>query len=393
MKQGGPLNLILLLLLIAGVALGTEDGHDDHDRAMNGAKAVHADPKNADAYCARAAAQLAKKQTKQAIADASRAINLDPDNAVAYHIRGTAQFLRNQNIAALHDLSEAIGLDPSLSDAYYVRGLIRAKRGDLQKAVADFTSTVELDPGATAALVQRAEIYSKLFQFPLAIADYSELIEHDSGNAELYNRRGLARASMLDIDAAIADYTEAIRLWPEFEEAYYNRGIAYANMNAYESPNFQEPAPWGNQRHWRAAIADLSTAIAYRPDRADSYRYRGFAHNGVGENDEAIADLKEALRLNPKEWWAHVGLADVYEMRSDFHKAEREYAIAVRLQRQNVELFMCIARISMRVVKISNPHWRRQQKRCSWPRTIRLRFLRAPLRTIFSSGTIWHFVI
>ena len=111
-------------------------------------------------------------------------------------------------------------------------------------------------------------------------------------------------------------------------------------MNAHKNPNFQEPAPWGNQNHWRAAIADLSMAIAYRPDRADSYRYRGFAHNGVGENDEAIADLKEAIRLNPKEWWAHLGLADVYEMRGDFQQAEREYEIAARLQTQNAEVFV-----------------------------------------------------
>ena len=190
----------------------------------------------------------------------------------------------------------------------------------------------------------------KLFQFPLAVADYSELIEGDPGNAELYNRRGLVRSSMLDLEAAIADYTEAIRLQPEFEEAYYNRGVAYANMNAHESPNFQEPEPWGDQRRWRAAMVDLSTAIAYRPDRADSYRYRGFAHNGLGENDEAIADLKEAVRLNPKGSWAHVGLADVYEMRGDFNKAEREYK---SLHEWRTSTYLCIARISTRASRIS----------------------------------------
>src|SRR5437660_3760455 len=155
---------------------------------------------------------------------------------------------------------------------------------------------------------------------------------------------------MQDFDAAIADYTEAIRLQPEFEEAYYNRGVAHAHTNAYKSVNFQEPAPWGDQSHWRATIADLSVAIAYRPDRADSYRYRGFAHNGVGENEEAIADLNEAVRLNSKDGWAHVGLADVYEMRGDFDKAEREYDIAARLEKQNVDVF----------VHRSTFYWRRQ---------------------------------
>jgi tetratricopeptide (TPR) repeat protein len=335
-----PLNVIFSLILTISVARSAENAHEDHDRAINDAsQAIHRNPKDANAYCARAAARLAQRQTQQAITDASQAISLDPENAEAYHIRGSAQFLRNENVAALHDLSEAIGLDPSISDAYYLRGLIRLKRSAFHKAITDFTLTLELDPNATAALLHRAEAYSKIFQFPLAIADYSELIDGDPGNAELYNRRGLARAGMLDLEAAIADYTEAIRLGPEFEEAYYNRGVAYANMNAHENPNFWEPVPWANQSHWRAAMADLSMAIAYRPDRSDSYRYRGFAHNGLGENDEAIADLKQAVRLNPKSPWAHVGLADVYEMRGDFHEAEREYEIAAGLQ-QDVDVFV-----------------------------------------------------
>jgi tetratricopeptide (TPR) repeat protein len=331
--------VILSLILAMSVARGVDETNENHDRAIRDAsQAIHRNPKDADAYCARAAARLAQRQTQQAIADASQAISLDPENAEAYHIRGNAQFLRNENVAALHDLSEAIGLDPAISDAYYVRGLIRLKRNAFHKAITDFTSTIELDPNATAALLHRAEAYSKVFQFPLAIADYSELIDRDPGNAELHNRRGLVRASTLDLEEAITDYTEAIRLQPEFEEAYYNRGVAYANMNAHENPNFHEPAPWGNQNHWRAAIADLSTAIAYQADRADSYRYRGFAHNGLGENDEAVADLTEAVRLNPKSPWAHVGLADVYEMRGDFDRAEREYEIAARME--DVDIFV-----------------------------------------------------
>ncbi len=124
-------------------------------------------------------------------------------------------------------------------------------------------------------------------------------------------------------------------------------------MNARENPNFDRPVPWGNQAHWMAAIADLSTAIAYRPDRADSYRYRGFAHNGVGENDDALADLAEALRLNPKDWWAHLGRADVYELRGEFKKAEGEYDIASRLQPRNADIFRLV-RIFMRAGRISN---------------------------------------
>ena len=99
------------------------------------------------------------------------------------------------------------------------------------------------------------------------------------------------------------------------------------------------------------------------------------------------------MRLNPREWWAHAGLADVYEMRGDFHKAEREYDIAARLEKQNVDVFVHRSNFYARRQDFERALTERQTKRCNWPRTIRLRFLRAPLRTIFSSGTIWRFVI
>ena len=88
-----PLNVILSLILTMSVVRGAEETNDSHDRAINDAsQAIHRNPRNADAYCARAGARLAKKQTKKAIADASRAIELDPENAEAYHIRGSARF-------------------------------------------------------------------------------------------------------------------------------------------------------------------------------------------------------------------------------------------------------------------------------------------------------------
>ncbi|HKH20237.1 MAG TPA: hypothetical protein VKB53_04955, partial [Gammaproteobacteria bacterium] len=124
-----PLKVIFSSILLLSVAYGAKETHDDQAVAINDvSKGIQANPKNAYAYCARAAAHLAQKHTKQAIADATHAITLNPENAEAYHIRGAARFLTNENVAALHDLSEAIGLDPSIGDAYYLRGLIRAKK-------------------------------------------------------------------------------------------------------------------------------------------------------------------------------------------------------------------------------------------------------------------------
>ncbi len=64
--------------------------------------------------------------------------------------------------------------------------------------------------------------------------------------------------------------------------AYYNRGLAYENLDNYEK-----------------AIADFSKAIAFNPDDADSYLYRGIDKTRIGDKAGGDADIETAKRLNP----------------------------------------------------------------------------------------------
>ena len=62
-----------------------------------------------------------------------------------------------------------------------------------------------------------------------------------------------------------------------------NRGLAYSNI--------------GNIDH---AIADLNEAIRLDPKSARSYAVRADVYSRSGEHDRGIADCIEAIRLDPK---------------------------------------------------------------------------------------------
>ena len=66
--------------------------------------------------------------------------------------------------------------------------------------------------------------------------------------------------------------------------AYNNRGNAYYNRS-----------------EWTKAIADLSEALALDPNCAEAHNSRGSLYDNMGQHDKAIADYTEAVRLDPKD--------------------------------------------------------------------------------------------
>src|SRR5690349_596389 len=77
------------------------------------------------------------------------------------------------------------------------------------------------------------------------------------------------------------------------------------------------------KRELDAALADLDEAIRLDPTYACSYNNRGRTYGFKGDYDRAIADYNEALKLNPNMAIAYNNRGDAY-----FHKRELDRAIA-----------------------------------------------------------------
>src|SRR5262249_15186389 len=135
-----------------------------------------------------------------------------------------------------------------------------------------------------------------------AIAACSRLIKSESfksgsrgvAHPWFYNR-GVAYEREGDLDAALADLSEAIRLDAKFATAYTARGTTYWQQGKAE-----------------LALADWNEAIrlanAYPNAYNDSLPYmnRGALYYGLRRQyDLAIADLTEAIRLDPKNGMAY----------------------------------------------------------------------------------------
>ena len=151
-----------------------------------------------------------------------------------------------------------------------------------------------------------------------------------------------------DYDKAAADFSEAIKahrddrgtffayamVWPRSqpnaarEVAIHpatDLAIAYANRGSV----------WMQKKQYDKAIADLSEAIRLDPELAGLYGNRGRAWFQKKEFDRAISDLDQCIRLDPKapEFYLYRGRG--WFAKSEYDKAIADYTSAIRLKPDN----------------------------------------------------------
>ena len=144
---------------------------------------------------------------------------------------------------------------------------------------------------------------------------------------ELFFERGEIYAQKADYNSAIADMSEIID-----RDYYFNEDYDEFVLRIHEDIYLGEDS-WSSDH--------TSSHFGSDPS-ARAYNNRGFYYYKKGENDQAIADLTEALRLynervefdpesNPDFAKIYLNLGSVYYAKKDDEKALASYDSAVRL--------------------------------------------------------------
>ena len=128
----------------------------------------------------------------------------------------------------------------------------------------------------------------------------------------------------------LEDAKEKVRKYPDEAWAHGLLGVAYAELGKYEE-----------------AMESFKRAIRIDPDDADAHLGLAWAHNGLGnayfrsgKYQEAINSLKQAIRIDPRSSQAHFALGGGYVAEGDRSSALEEYEILKKLDTKKAnELF------------------------------------------------------
>jgi serine/threonine protein kinase/Tfp pilus assembly protein PilF len=227
----------------------------------------------------------------------SSAVRLNPIDPEALKRRAYAYGGLGKYDAAIQDLGEAIRLQPDSALAFRVRGSYFLEKGEIDVALQDLNKAIALDPSDGLAFASRCAALNANHRY----------------------------------DDAVRDCTESIRLKPKFGLALSDRGEALAGNGLYDR-----------------AVEDLTEAILVNSDELTAtshaatipdqtipklyylFAYRGFCFASAGNDDRAIQDYTEALRLQPQDESALVNRGVLFSHKGNYDRALQDYTAAIQ---------------------------------------------------------------
>ena len=109
-----------------------------------------------------------------------------------------------------------------------------------------------------------------------------------------YLNRGVTHLFQKQFDPAIRDFDQALRVTPRNAHVLVQRATAYYFKKQPER-----------------ALTDLNEAIRIDANRLQAYKLRGGILGVLGKRDQAIADFRKVLELNPANENAKKNLRDL----------------------------------------------------------------------------------
>jgi len=127
------------------------------------------------------------------------------------------------------------------------------------------------------------QCYQQLGRWREAQGAYEEFIAANPREKEAFANLGLVKAKLGDSDSAVADFSKALELDPKFVDARRNRGTEYLRQKRYDS-----------------AIEDFSSVLAKDGDDTGTLYKRAYAYCTSEQRKLGTKDLRDVLRIEPK---------------------------------------------------------------------------------------------
>jgi tetratricopeptide (TPR) repeat protein len=236
-----------------------------------------------------------------------------------------------------------------------------------------FATLAYLALTATAGWSQDAmDFYNRGLESSLAnkrIEYFSKAIELNPNLAAAYEKRALHYYYQRKYDKAINDYSKLIEFKPLEANAYLMRGLTYlkkerggwikAEIDSLRSHFSKQGLPRSGEL-LEKAIADLSQAIELDPKRASAYSYRAEAYRFMGMTKESLHDSAVAIQLGGDSLSiasAHATRAKIYGQQGQHELAEAEFRKAMELNPRFYVFGFFLLRYFDDIPSLEEVHW------------------------------------
>jgi tetratricopeptide (TPR) repeat protein len=276
------------------------------DRAMDEAgRAMELDGELAPVFLIEGRIHEGTGKRNLAIADFSRALKLDSRNADVYRELGQIYDAQGRNADADSAFQKAIDLDPNNWRNFNARGGWLFNNGHIDESAAAFEKELSLTPDNLWGLANLARARMRQERLPEARQLLERAIAIAPGDTDTRNSLGFLLMQLGEFDAAAAQFTASAKLNPDDYSSWGN----VASATQYGKGGIEQARP-----AYRRAI-DLAEA-AHRNNPSDAFLAAslGDYHAAVGNREEALALLRQAVAMAPNDANVLVAAGEGYEI-------------------------------------------------------------------------------
>jgi tetratricopeptide (TPR) repeat protein len=221
-----------------------------------------------------------------------------PGASEIHALKGVCLALLAKPIESAEEFDQAIALRPNYAPTYLSSGLAFANVDDLDRASARLSIALRLDPHLPGARFNYALVLARAGKF----AESEEQVDIELANKqEEEPALDLWRLKARDVyyqkkwQDAIDAYGKVLDFQPNWPEAYFAIGEAFYYLNLPQR-----------------SMPKLEKAVALDPEKFAAHELLGKLYQDAGRQQEAIAQLEEAHRLQPNDREAIYRLYRIY---------------------------------------------------------------------------------
>ncbi|KJC59610.1 hypothetical protein UP10_16915 [Bradyrhizobium sp. LTSPM299] len=211
----------------------------------------------------------------------------------------------------------------SRAAAFWFRGDTLNKKRDYDGAIAAYSAAHDADPDNVGYINSRGIAYSNKGDDEHALADYDQCLQMRPNFASAFNNRGLIFMRKGDLQRAFDDFNQAVNLTPA------NSPIRYIHL-------YNRARVEGLEKNNDAALADYADALKLNPDAVQIPTYRCVTYTDMGKFDEALADCNAVLGKNPKAVYTLTSRANANLGKGELDAALNDYNEALKISPNNI---------------------------------------------------------
>jgi len=313
------------------------------EAAKKFAEPIRLDGSLAEAWCNLAYCRLAHEDFDEAIADSTTAIRLSPKLAHAWQIRGLAR-AEQRDLDNATDFREASRLLPRFSSALHNAGVVLTQLGEFESALTELNLALATEPDSATTLYSRALALLAAGQIREAIQDLDQAVVTTPQFRDAWYQLGTCHRAVQDFLRSVEAHTQALMCDSMFALSWRARAENYHELGRFDS-----------------AISDCNHVIALQPDSVTALSGRALALAAEDQAQAAIGDLTTAITMDPSFSGAWAVRGAVRAEIGDDEAALVDQIEAIRLGKRSPEAFDQLARTWLNPAsKLCNAHIARE---------------------------------